>query len=62
MKGKTRIIANYYRTDLVICRHSRERNTPSYSQINMVMSFFFKVMWVEISLKGEVFCAYQPCR
>ena len=28
------IISNFYRTDLVICSHSRKRNTPSYSQIN----------------------------
>ena len=42
MKGKTPIIANFHRTDLVICSHSRERNTRSYSQINMVMSFFFQ--------------------
>ena len=35
-KGKTHITAKFYRTDLVICSHSRERKTLSYSQINMV--------------------------
>ena len=37
MKGKTGIIAKFHRTDLVICSHSREGRTPSYSQINMVV-------------------------
>ena len=36
MKGKTHIIAKFLRTDLVICSHSREGETPSYSQINTV--------------------------
>ena len=35
-KGKTRIIAKFLPTDLVICSHSREGKTPSYSQINAV--------------------------
>ena len=35
-KGKTCIIAKFLRTDLVICSHSREGETPSYSQINTV--------------------------
>ena len=30
-KGKTCIIAKFHRTDLVICGHSREKKTPSYS-------------------------------
>ena len=38
MKGKTRIIAKFLRTDLVICSHSREGETPSYSRINTVQS------------------------
>ena len=33
-KGKTCIIAKFYRTDLVICSHSRERKILSYRQIN----------------------------
>ena len=32
-KGKTSIIAKFHRTDLVICSHSREGKTPSYSRI-----------------------------
>ena len=32
--GKTHIIAKFHGTDLVICSHSRERNTPSYSRRN----------------------------
>ena len=35
-KGKTRIIAKFRRTDLVIYSHSREGKTLSYSRINMV--------------------------
>ena len=34
--GKTHIIAKFHWTDLVICSHSREGITPSYSRINMV--------------------------
>ena len=33
-KDKTCIIAKFHRTDLVICYHSRERKSLSYSQIN----------------------------
>ena len=35
-KGKIRIIANFHWSDLVICSHSRERTTPSYSRRNTV--------------------------
>ena len=35
-KGNTCIIANFNRTDLVICSHSREGKTPSYSRINKI--------------------------
>ena len=34
--GKIRILAKLHRTDLVICSHSGEVKTPSYSQINTV--------------------------
>ena len=40
-KGETCIIAKFQRTDLVICSHSRERKTLSYSQINMVCNIPF---------------------
>ena len=36
-KGKSLIIAKFHRTDLVICSHSKERKSPSYSQINTVL-------------------------
>ena len=36
MKGKTCTTTKFHRTDLVTCSHSRERTTPSYSQINTV--------------------------
>ena len=36
-KDKTHITAKLHRTDLIICTHSREGKTPSYSQINMVV-------------------------
>ena len=37
-KGKTCITAKFHRTFLVICTHSREGKTLSYSQINTVNS------------------------
>ena len=41
-KGKTRIIAKFHGTELVICDHSRERKTLSYSQINKEEDFSYK--------------------
>ena len=38
-KGKTCITTKFHRTDIVICSHSRERETPSYSGINTVQEF-----------------------
>ena len=35
-KGKTHIIVKFHMTDLVICSHSREEKTLTYSRINMV--------------------------
>ena len=35
-KGKSRIIAKFHWIVLVICSHSRERKTPSYSRRNTV--------------------------
>ena len=37
-KGKAGIIAKLHRTRSIICSHSRERKTPSYSQINTVIT------------------------
>ena len=31
MKGKTHIKAKFHLMDIVICSHSRERKSPSYS-------------------------------
>ena len=36
-KGKTRITAEFCRTDLVVFSHSREGKTRSYNQINTVL-------------------------
>ena len=36
-KGKTHIIAKFHWTDLVICSHSKERKTPTYSRRNTVV-------------------------
>ena len=36
MKGKTRTIAKFLRTALIICSYSRDGKTPSYSRINTV--------------------------
>ena len=45
-KGKTGIIANFHRNDLVICSHSIEEKTPSYSRINTALPLTaFKVMF-----------------
>ena len=38
-KGKTSIIAKLHRTDIVTCSHSREGETPSYSQTNTVVLY-----------------------
>ena len=35
-KSKTHVTAKFHRTDLVICNHSRDRKTWSYSRIDMV--------------------------
>ena len=35
-KGKIGIIAKFHRTDFVICSHSREVKTPSFSRMNMI--------------------------
>ena len=34
-KGKTCVTAKFQRTDIIICSHSREGKTLSYSRINM---------------------------
>ena len=36
-KSKTCNVAIFHRIDLVLCSHSRERKTPTYSQRNMVL-------------------------
>ena len=36
-KGKAHIIVKFHGRDVVICSHSREGRTSSYSQINIVM-------------------------
>ena len=41
-KGKTRIMVKFHRTDVVICSHSREGKTLSYSQINTVYQGFLE--------------------
>ena len=38
-KGNTCVKAKFHRTDLVICSHSREGKTPSYSKINTVFGY-----------------------
>ena len=35
--SKTSVLAKFHRADLVICSHSREGKTTSYSQINTVV-------------------------
>ena len=42
-KGNTPFIAKFHRTDLVVCSHSREVKTQSYSQINMVLFNFYEL-------------------
>ena len=45
MKGRTRIIAKFHTTDLVICCHSRESKTLSYSRINTVSINILRVKY-----------------
>ena len=58
-KGKTRIIAKFHRTDLVICSHSRNRKTLSYSQINTVeLNKKFIIFCILKQLKQELYTDY----
>ena len=43
-KGKTCIIAKFLTTDLAICSHSREGETPSYNQINGISPQLFPLI------------------
>ena len=51
-KGKTYIIAKFYRTDLVICRHFREEKNLSYSytilENNYTIFIFTTLLWLSI--------------
>ena len=49
-KGETGIIAKFHETDLDIWSHSREGKTPSYSQINTVITKYFLVLQMELPL------------
>ena len=50
---KTRIIAHFRRTDLVICSHTREEEILSYSQINIV------ILEVDHSLPSHIPYSYS---
>ena len=50
-KGKTCITAKLHRTDLIICTHSKEGNTMSYSRINTVLQ--------NLRLFSMKFCYYH---
>ena len=52
-KGKTRIIAKFLRTDLVICSHSREGKNPSYSRINTVSPVYITSNELPHVMKGN---------
>ena len=47
---RTCIITKFHRTDQVICRHSREEKTLSYSRINMV------ILWHNKNWAGACVC------
>ena len=53
-KDKTRITAKLHRTDLIICTHSREGNTPSNSRINTVYYYHTMVFLCTESFKITV--------
>ena len=61
--GKTHNTAKFHRADLVICSHSKERKTPSYSKINTVATVQcifinlskFKGVWVQFHVFPQVF-------
>ena len=55
-KGKTRINRKFHRIDSVSCSHSREGKTPSYSQINTVLSNL--LIWSPLSFH---FLEYLKC-
>ena len=64
MKGKTRIIAKFHSTDLVIWSHFSEGKTLSYSRINMALKFLRQLnvnecnsMFFFIFLKGSFWFA-----
>ena len=43
-KCKTRITAKFHKTGLVICSHSKEGKTLSYSRINLVVYAFSEIL------------------
>ena len=49
-KSKTRSTAKLHRTDLVICTHSREGKTQSYSRINTVSVSVFRICKIIVVL------------
>ena len=57
-KGKTCIIAKFQKTDLVICSHSRQGKTPSYSQINTVV---LPLTWMSSGQSEKLFEAARVC-
>ena len=46
--GRVKFIAKFHRTDLVICSHSKEGTTPSYSRINTVVGLIAERGWVSV--------------
>ena len=53
-KGKTHIVAKFLRTDLDICSHSREGETPSYSRINTVIKVAFEMILTLVEFANSV--------
>ena len=56
-KGKTRISAKLHGTDLIICTHSKEGNTPSYSRINTKIALVNDMYCILINSPGH--CSLQ---
>ena len=59
-KGKTCIVAQCHGTDFVICSHSREGKTPSYSRRNMVGIIFRTIMryFCFVSIKHKLLISH----
>ena len=55
-KGKTHIRAKFHRIDLVICSHSREGKTLSYSRIDTLSQNYPQNIFSESAIFLQYYC------